>query len=55
MVDIAIMAGFCLFLAVGGVVAGYWIDSLSMAQAVDAEYEVIEEPDKSKSVQETGN
>ncbi len=62
MVELVIMTGFCLVLAIAGVVADYmlphikplnkWINSLPMAQAVDAEYEVIEEPEESKATEE---
>ncbi len=60
-VEIAIMGGFLLILAAGGVVADYifphikllnkWIDTLPMAQAVDAEYEVIEEMEEAKDTE----
>lgn len=56
MVKITIMAVFCLLLAIGGVASDYifplnkWINSSSMEQVVDADYEVIEETEESKQI-----
>ncbi len=59
MVELTILAGFLLTLAIGGVIADYifphikslnrWIDSLPQMREADVDYEAIEEPEEEEN------